>query len=279
MKKYIAAFDGLRYSDGTEQYAIQLAKICKAHLVGVFLDDFMRHTYGVADVVEYEGSFDQHVKELNAEDELHRKHAVNYFKEHCEEAGIQFSIHRDRNVAIQELLHESVFADLLLINESETLTRYEEESPSRFLRELLADVQCPVIVVPDNYEPIQKVIFLYDGEPCSVYAIKMFNYLFPELDHLQFELLSVKQDESLHLTDGKLLKEFMKRHYPDAVYSVVQGYPEDAVLKYLSGQEKNCLIVTGAYRRSRISRWVHRSMADTLIRNQDFPVFVAHNKT
>src|SRR5688572_1824194 len=120
MKKFIAAFDSLRYSDSTEQYAIQLAKKCKAHLVGVFLDDFMRHTYGVAEVVKYEGSFDKHVEELNKEDERRRNQTVDHFKDHCEKAGIQFSIHRDKNVAIQELLHESVFADLLLINESET---------------------------------------------------------------------------------------------------------------------------------------------------------------
>ena len=36
MKKIIAAFDGLKFSKSTRDYAIQIAKENNAHLVGVF---------------------------------------------------------------------------------------------------------------------------------------------------------------------------------------------------------------------------------------------------
>ena len=36
MKKIIAAFDGLKFSDGAKDYAVHFAKITKAHLVNIF---------------------------------------------------------------------------------------------------------------------------------------------------------------------------------------------------------------------------------------------------
>jgi hypothetical protein len=53
----------------------------------------------------------------------------------------------DRNIAIQELKHESIYT-LLIIDSKETLTHYTEKLPTRFIRDLLSDAQCPVLIVP-----------------------------------------------------------------------------------------------------------------------------------
>lgn len=39
MKKIIAAFDGLKYSESTRDYAIYLTKQTNTHLIGIFMDD------------------------------------------------------------------------------------------------------------------------------------------------------------------------------------------------------------------------------------------------
>ena len=80
-------------------------------------------------------------------------------------------------ISLPELLHESIYADLLIIDSKETLTHYEEEVPTRFIRDLLTDVQCPVLLVPQKYKPVKKIVLLFDGEPSSVHAIKMFSYI------------------------------------------------------------------------------------------------------
>ena len=50
MKKIIAAFDGLKFSVSTRDYAIQISQTNDAHLVGVFLDD---HTsYKIYDLIK-----------------------------------------------------------------------------------------------------------------------------------------------------------------------------------------------------------------------------------
>ena len=281
MKKFIAAFDGLNFSESTMSYAIFLAKHANAHLVGIFLEDFMRHSYGLTEIKQYEGGdLDQYLQDLNDKDKLERDESVAVFELACQDSRLNYSIHRDRNVALQELLHESVYADLLIINASETLTRYAEPAPTRFIRELLNDVQCPVILVPTKYEPVDKVVLLYDGEPSSVHAVRTFSYLFESIKHFDTEIITVKQTgESLHVPDNKLIKEFIKRHYPKAEYIVLKGLTEDEIIKYLHRGKENAMVVLGAYRRSKFSRLFRPSMADYLLLHLKLPLFIAHNKS
>lgn len=279
MKKIIAAFDGLDFSQSTLSYATFIAKHMKAHLVGVFLDDITRVSFSVSEVASQEGSFDQNLGIMRQHDNALRDKAVGIFESECRFQGIEHSIHRDRNVALQELLHESIYADLIIVEKSQSLTRHEEPYPSRFVRELLSDVQCPVLVVPPVFTFIQRVELLYDGEPSSVHAIKMFQYLFSEIGFKETEVLSVRpEDESLHLPDNYLMKDFMKRHFPAAEYVVMKGFAEDKILSYLAHKDNDILIVLGAYRRSRVSRWFRESMADVLMKYLNMPLFIAPNK-
>jgi nucleotide-binding universal stress UspA family protein len=281
MKKFIAAFDGLKFSETTLNYAVFLARHAKAHLVGVFLEDFTRHSYGVADITKYAGEdFDRHVQELNEKDKEERNESVDKFEETCQNMGLNYTVHRDRNVAIQELLHESIYADLIIISGNETLTRYDEAAPTRFIRDLLNDVQCPVVVVPEKYKPVEKIVLLYDGEPSSVYAVRMFDYLFEVIKHFETQVLTVKaREESMHLPDNRLIKEFIKRHYPKAEYILVKGNAEDEIIRFLRREKKDVLIVLGAYRRSKLSRLFKPSMADFLLQHLKMPLFIAHNKS
>jgi nucleotide-binding universal stress UspA family protein len=281
MKKFIVAFDGLKFSESTLGYAIYLAKHSDAHLVGVFLEDFTRHSYSIADITRYEGEeFEWHMRELNGKDIEERNESVEKFEHACQDAGVNYSVHRDRNVAIQELLHESIYADLLVINGSETMTRYDEQLPTRFIRELLSDVQCPVVIVPPKYMPVDKIMMLYDGEPSSVHAVRMFSYLMTFHKDFKVQIITVKSnEESLHVPDNRLMKEFIKRHYPGAEYVVLKGNPEDEIIQYLNREKKEPLIVLGAYRRTKLSRLFKPSMADYLLQHLEMPLFIAHNKS
>ncbi len=280
MKKIIAAIDGLKFSDSTVQYAVHLARETNAHLVGVFLDDFTYHSYKIFELVSKDGSVDEEKhKRLEKADQRTRDESVNHFTKACKEAGLNYSIHHDRSIAIHELLHESIYADLLVIENKETLTHYEQTVPTYFIRDLLSEVQCPVLVVPVKYKPLDKLILLYDGEPSSVHAIRTFSYLFPELKYLETEVLSVQESENnRHVPDNRLMKEFMKRHFPQAVYTVLNGDAELEIPGNLKRQENNLLIVLGAYERSRVSRWFKTSMADILMEQIEAPLFIAHSK-
>jgi nucleotide-binding universal stress UspA family protein len=281
VKKFIAALDGLCFSETTMRHAIYFSRLCQAHLVGVFLEDITRHGYGYSDIKNFEGTdFDRHIKHLNEKDKKEREASIAKFEEGCRESGINYSIHRDRNVALQELQHESVYADLLIIDAGETMTRFEEGRPTRFIKDLLNDVQCPVLLVPAQYQHIEKIVLLYDGEPSSVFAVKSFSYLFDEAKLFKTEILTVrKPGDGSHTPDNHLIKEFSKRHFPNAVYTVLSGDAEEEILHHVRREKQYPLVVLGAYRRSRFSRLLRPSMADYLLQNVDVPLFIAHNKS
>ncbi len=279
MNKIIAAFDGLKYSESTCEYAVDIAQTTKSHLTGVFLDDRTYTSYKIYELVLDQGVSEKKLKTFKEKDNQTRAIAANYFEKKCQTAGINFNVHHDKNVALQDLLHESVFADLIVINHSESFTHYEEEYPTRFIKDLLSNSQSPVFLVPVSYNKIEKLIFLYDGTSTSIYAIKMFNYLFPQFENLPVEVISIKSMEStLHIPDYQLLKEFLKRHYSSIQYTVLKGIPEIEIVNHLKDEEDNVLAILGAYRRTMLSRWFKSSMADALIKELKLPLFIAHNK-
>lgn len=277
MKKIIAAFDGLKFSESTMQYAILLAKFHQAHLVGIFLEDVSYHSYKIYELVTKEGVSTKKLNQLENKDTDTRKKAVAEFEKYCSKAKLNYSVHHDRKIALQELLHETVFADLLVINCNETLTHYDEDVPSRFLKNLLHEVHCPVIMVPKKFKPIDKVMLLYDGSAISMHAIKFFGYLFPDMNTAEIQLLSIKNNNAdQHLPDNKLIKEWMKRHFPKSIYTVLNGFAEDEINTLVKTETPNILFVTGAYNRGSISLWLKRSLADFLMKDIKSPVFIAH---
>jgi nucleotide-binding universal stress UspA family protein len=278
MNKIISAIDGLKFSESAARYAIEFAKQENAYLVGVFLDDFTYHSYKIYELVSNEGVSERKLKMLEENDEDMRQASVERFEELCRTAGVNFSIHHDRNIAIRQLLHESIYADLLVIDRKETLTHYEDKVPTPFIRDLFSNVQSPIVVVPQKFKPVDSAILLYDGEPSSVHAIRMFNNLFPFYRD-KVEVLSIKESKgSLHLPDNRLMREFMKRHYPEAKYTVLKGNAEEEIVKYTQHLKQNVMIVLGAYQRGMVSRWFHESMADVLMKELNCPLFIAHNK-
>lgn len=280
MKKILAAFDGLKFSESTMDYAIEMAKQNNAHLVGLFLEDPAYHSYKIYELItEDGGGLDTKRRHLDRKDEKTRAIAVVNFETACKNAGLQFSIHKDRNIAIQEVLKESIYADLLIIDNAETLSHHSEKAPTQFIHELLPDVQCPVLLVPHKCKPADKLILLFDGQPSSVHAIKMLSYTMAALKKYPTEIVTVCEfRQEPRVPDSRLMKEFMKRHFPDAVYTTLKGSAESLIVSYLKEQQGTPLVVLGAYQRGKVSRWFRPSMADTLMKELKLPLFIAHSK-
>lgn len=279
MKKIIAILDGLKYSASNVEYAIFIAEQEKAHLVGVFLEDISYRSYALSELVDESGVSDQRIREYREHDKHVRAKSVDQFEQACQLAGLNYSVHKDKDTAIEALLHESIYADLLIIDANETFLHHTEGRPSHFMRHLMADVSCPMLLVPSKFRLINKTAFLYDGTPSSVYAIRMYDYILPTFKNLPAEVISVKSPaSSMHLPNGKLMKEFMKRHYPDANYTVLKGIPSEEIITCLKKESHNTIIVLGAYHRGGLSRWIYPSMADNLLIGLKSPLFIAHSK-
>ena len=201
MKKILAAFDGTKYSEGASKYAIEIAKATNSMLVGVFIQDmrYLNFTYAYAwdqpfvDFTSIKQSQHQEKEKINLN--------IKLFKNSCGEKGVHHKVHLDKGVPLQELLNESVFSDLIIIDSHTSFFSLGDKSPSPFLKDFLADSHCPVLIVPHHYSFFDKAALCYDGSPSSVYAIKMFSYLFSELEDLKTVVVSVNEKSSNHRTN------------------------------------------------------------------------------
>lgn len=273
MKKIIVALDGLKLSESSVQTAVALTAREKAHLVGVFLDDFTHNSFSIATAME-----NNDLEPRMQKDKQIRDNAVKEFENACQSGGINFTVRRDKSFALPDLLRESIYADLLIISADESFTRFPEPAPTRFIRDLLSEVQCPVLIAPLKWQPLEKTVMLYDGAPSSVYAIKMFSSILPETNKLPATVITVRGDDNHHVPENQLMKEFMKRHNPGAEYAVLQGDAENAILDELIKNDSRTLVVLGAYQRGTVSRWFRASMADLLMKSVPCALFIAHNK-
>jgi nucleotide-binding universal stress UspA family protein len=277
MKKIIAAFDGLKYSESTALYALDIAKRYNGKVFGIFLEDFTYHSYNLSDLASDDYP-EVRAAYLNKTDAQTREFSIKHFANQCEEQGILYAIHRDKNIAIRDLLHETRYGDLVVVQNNETLTHYSESAPSGFIMDLLGKTECPILLVPPHYKKVEKIIFLYDGEASSVFAIKQFSYLMPGQRQTPVELLCVKRKgENQAIPDSSHMREWLKLYHDDVQYKIIVGDPNEEIVKYLREQISNCLVVTGAYERNAISRILHKSMADRIMNAVELPMFISHS--
>ena len=280
MKNFLAVFDIYRMSVSTMKYAIQVTKSSGGHLVGVMLDETVFYGHDRPEEIAQNKEVEKAIKELNKEEAKKREEATEEFTKKCKEAGISFSVHKNGNMNLRELKNESMYADMIIINQHETFTSLNEKPPTHFLKDLLGDVQCPVLAVPRVYKPVENFVLLYDGAPAALYAIKMFSYVMGNPRNLPIKVFTVKEKKKagFFMPDNKKIREFTKGHFPKATFAVASGNAEQEISSYLGSLPKNQMVVLGAYQRSEISRWFKISMADILMRELEIPLFIAHNR-
>ncbi|SHL61150.1 Universal stress protein family protein [Chitinophaga jiangningensis] len=200
---------------------------------------------------------------------------IKHFKEACERRGINSAIHRDRGVPLQEIIQESRYADLVLIDAETSFANQRESVPTKLVKDVLLDAECPVMISPVSFEGIEQVIFTYDGSPSAIFAIKQFTYLFPELKQQPIQVFTVNNGKESDHKDVSNMKEWMNNHYSSVNFVKRKGNTNAELLEFLL-TSKNSLIVMGAYGRSTLSNLFKPSHATSVLRLISQPVFIAH---
>jgi len=273
MKKLIIALDGQHFPHGAFEFVKNVNTETKVLLAGIFLSpvDYSK----VLAFTGMEGvSLIPDWLMKNDDDILVNKN-ISLFTEACTEEGIEFRVHKDTDMmAISSLIEESRFADALLVSSDLFYQNVQKEQPNFYLEEVLKKAECPVVLIPEKYEEPEQVILTYDGNESSVFAIKQFAYVYPELAKKETILLSMAEQEE-GLPEYSLITELVSRHYPNLkIQSLPLGDKRDFT-KWLSSKA-NSFIVMGAFSRSLFSQLFKRSFASDVIHNIKMPIFISH---
>lgn len=268
MRKVIVAFDGTHYSNGAFGLAKRLNESEKILLVGAFLPEL--DFSGLGYVFGGGGLYVPLQIEID-EDKVDEN--IQRFEDECVRNNIEFRVHKDHSpYAISKLQKESRFADLMILGSQKFYENLRLEVPSEYLRDILHDTECPVIVAPEKFDYPENVILAYDGTRSSVFAIKMFSYLFSDLCDCNTTLVYATLKHQPEMPDEDYMKELACRHFKDLTFLQLEQQEMPAFLEGISKP----MLVTGAFGRSGLSNLFKRSFCTSYISEYRYPVFIAH---
>lgn len=270
MKKILLAFDGSHFSEGAFNFARQLNDLHRVLLTGIFIPQI-----SYANLWSYADGMvgPAYVPILEKDDTEVVNKNIERFEAVCREQNIPYTVHKDMfDFALPELRRETRFADLLIIGSDNF---YENiAGPNDYMKDALQNAECPVIVVPETYLFPQVNVLAYDGSEASVYAIKQFAYLLPELCNQETVLVYSSSDYD-ELPNQERIEELVKQHFMDVTLLKLDMDPHKDFSKWINNHT-NAILVSGSYGRSTISQLFKKSFVDNIITTQKLPVFIAH---
>lgn len=270
MKKIILAFDGTHFSEGAFDFARKLNDLQPVLLSGVFLPQT-----DIANVWSYAPGTGDSIPLIETEQSNLVEQNIERFKNLCKTYDIDCTVHKHPyDFLFPELSRESRYADLLILGSELFYEDMGSGTPNQYLKSALHNVKCPVLIVPEKFKFPQNIILAYDGSYDSIFAIKQFTYLFPELINKQ-TLLVYANDDAENIPDKALIKELAVRHFKNLTMVVLDINPKKYFATWAEGKTSP-ILVSGSYGRSGFSQLFKRSFIKEIIADHKVPVFIAH---
>ncbi|CAL1518876.1 universal stress protein [Chitinophaga sp. MM2321] len=277
MKKIIAAIDALNFSDDQLEGFKYFAKEANSKLTVVCLDNLNTGVVPMARMFPetYPVRYEQISPEGRVALQWQRNKNIKQLQEICDIDNISIEVREAVSSPVEEVVADSRFVDLLMISNSTSFTALSDGNPPRFVKDVLEEAECPVMVLPDVISPIKEVVFSYNGTFSSMFAIRQFTQLFPNFSDIPVKVVYVAEESQQEIPFEQKLRDYLDMHYETVKFVIVNGEPATEFLAMLI-RRNDCIITYGAYGRSSVSRFFHPSDAESVLRTTNIPVFITH---
>jgi hypothetical protein len=262
MRKILLATNPNEVKASAVDFGCYIANLSLSPLTGIFLEKNNKTAETLVAVGE---------KEFEGSNAAAITTNADVFCNRCLRNDARHSIHHLQGNPLQEITKESLYSDIIIADGNTSFDEYDGW-PSKFVKELLENAKCPVTISPFNFDEINEVVFAYDGTDSSVFAMKQFIYLLPELNDIKITLLQVLKDEDSDIAELEKLKGLFMMHFDAVHYETLHGDAEMELFKKFLGRQ-NKILVMGAYGRK---KFFGRSTADLLLKTLNIPIFIAH---
>lgn len=260
MKKIVAVLDPIDNPWPVITFSTHLAKNDEASVRLVFLT--------LSEEVDYNYPYPNDLS--TAEDFTTRKNIsdsnaqliddnTHLFKQECERAQIIFIA--EKNISSEELINKTEEADILVADEG-----------TGFLKKVLPHIHCPALIAGEDHLP-EKVVLMFNKSDNSKLAIESYISLLPQFQKLPTFLLSINPDDEKE-NENYLNK--LESSFEDISLRSLYGKVENQMEGFLSGLSGHILVIMGAFGRSEISGFFHKSRAKSVMKIKNVSLFIAH---
>lgn len=257
-------------------YAIDLSKSFNSEIIGISIIDikklagpFMRDLgTSIGGLVPY-GDFQQKVRKF-MEDTASA--ALDELEGKCNAANVSFTRGIKEGVVSKEIVASSERCDMISMGMAGEHALWKDALLGSNLESVARQAHKPILVTPEKYKTISKILVAYDGSPHSTKALEAGAEIAQKMQ-LPITVVMVSEDDKSGdkcLTNAKeILGKFNVTH--DTLQK--SGDTVDSILDVCKNGEFD-LLVMGAYGHSKIREFVLGGTTVQIMRKSNCPVLL-----
>ena len=278
LKNILAPTDGSKASLVSIDYAINVAKIFDAKIIGLSVVDIKRlagpfiHDIGtsIGGMVPYGHFRDTIEKMLNVAADT----ALIQLEGKCKDNGIQYELKKEEGIITKEIMSVVVDnnIDLIAMGKTGEHTQWSDALLGSNLESVVRQTHKPVLVTTEQTVPITNMLVAYDGSEYASRALRIGGEIASRMQ-IPVTILYVSDDKkeiSKELSDAE---ELIKPYDVNVKTSIESGEPVKTILdKYKDGNYD--ILVMGAYGHSKIRELILGSTTVQLMRKLECPLLI-----
>jgi len=266
MKKIIVLFNGINAPWHITTFALNIAKQNNAEVHALFLKDETPGYIYPSDITSVQKDFSP--KQEKPDNEILEEKNIQLFKTFCADEKVKCSFEKD--VSLKKLIDLSSDADCVVTDSHDDFRKYS-------LKDIIAEVNCPICLISVNATKIKTAILLYDGSDDALLAIKTYSNLFPKLCKKKTYLVTINEKEKIKKKHRESIYQKLEKRFSDLEMVSLTGKVEKKLIEFLDEHTENAIVVMGAYGRSTISLLFKPSLSNVVLNQSRTSLFIAHD--
>lgn len=281
IKRILVALDPDADTPVATETAIRIATRCGATLTGIALIDREAIDEDTAGGGIGSMYFAEKMRErITAETRVKAQALVQAFGEQVDAAGVEHTGDRvGEDGLVASLVDEMRTHDLLIAGRESHFYYKDPERRTHTMAKVVETGAAATLLVGAEEPHVRRVLVAYDGSTASSRTLQKFAHLSPFGLTIEVEIVHVRDGSA----DARLASDYLTGAARD--YLVAHGYttvhttglegskPADAILEHAATTHAD-LIVSGAYAKTGVKRWLLGSSATTLLEKATLPLFL-----
>jgi hypothetical protein len=281
MEKLLVIMDSSEVNVNTIRFAAYLTRLTHSKLTGIFLDNpepvevgevIIKETTELSEMVLE--SVVIRKTESDVDLEKMKEENIRVFHEVAGQEGVQAFIESD-TISTGDIIQKTRFADILVIDAKTQFFGTDQGGISHFVKDTLQDAECPVVIAPEDYVNIDNIVFCYNGIKSSVFAIKQFMYLFPQLTYKRVKIINLNAEDQRSPDEERVFADWLKYHFKDVEFLLMNDDAIPAFFNYLI-KKRNDFVVMGAYGKGLLASFFGNDGNEDVGRTTNLPLFISH---
>lgn len=268
------ALDGSEHSRSVVRHGLWLAPVLNARVSAVHVVDVVAlegpFLHDLAGSLGFEPFLNFSSKMREALEEGGRA-ILDAFKAEGVKERVETDTRLLTGIVTSEICEDAKLSDLLIIGKRGVNARFEHGMLGSVAEGVVRRSGCPVLMVPEGFEPVSKPLLAYDGGEHSTALLRSAAELVKPLK-LPLTVLSVAPGVE---ADGLLkdAEDYLAGSGVEAEFASIDGAAADGIVKFHADGGHDLLFM-GATHHSRVVSMVLGSTAEHVMRAVPGPVFI-----